>query len=1051
MSSRLIANQSQFQFRVASFPDDAFTVQRFTNHHEALSQHYSYEIECWSQSQLDLSGLVGQRAKLMLIWPPDAAYIHGTIASCENVGVSQDGFWYCYQLRLVSLLENLRKQQHARVFIKQTIVDIIREVLITAGWPASTFVFKTQQPYPEREITIQLNETDLAFIERWLSFYGLFYYFDQQADNSTLIILDNNQNLPQFTDQSLPFQTESGADKPVSSIYQFSERAQIFPQTVQLKNYYYPTPDIDLIAQANNTTENPSDGINYIYGIPYHTTTAGDALAQLRIQALDWQRQTFIAQTDCRGLQVGQIVKLTNHPNSDYNTSYYVVAIDRTGNQKTGLALADENIKIHPKTYQAKLLLAKLIYPFRAMPHEMPAFYSILPAIIESLSDGQPYLDDQGRYHARLIFDQQNPLAQASCPLRLLQPYGGAITNGQAVGMHFPLRAGTQVAVGFVNDNLDEPVIIGVIYNPTNPSTVNAQNCTQNVVRTFLGNEFLMEDQPANPFTQFATQNRQNLMSLNATPEQHQINLTTQQGSLNVYANKTLQTQTGDSYIQNTGGDHITTVQNNQQLMTQTANITQQSGNDLSLMAGRNLQIHAAGAINLQSAKDIQLIANNNLSAQIMSGDLQMQTSQGDMQLQAAQNLSILGSGAGRVTIGQPAGGMVFTSSGSVLLSGPNATFEAPQINVYGKGVVNSSSGPKYQAPQQLQTSQNKSKNKKKKIKFLVDSSLSMNAKVNHQNPKDLPTKQVYSYELENNQHQGPVTLNLNNNDYTLIPDLATFYPNLDQEWKVYLGELDLQKDTNQSGELQLNTALVMLQAQWGVSNPVSDGFYNVESVDHSTLNWLLEQVTGGDVPPLLKDLTKIALDPNKRAFLKEYIKGGQYKIKNLNGHAYIIFKGDNRAREFITGTRYRLNNNKVSLISTYAKAASFNAEEMIESIKEGAGDNMMSFVIVGTLDIGKYYFSDDKNKELSDLLVQLGIDFANAMIAGYAGILFAGTAIVVGALLGGIPALVVVAAGIAFTFFIGHELNRAEDHYDITKYLKSQGRKVEGFMRNEA
>ena len=75
-------------------------------------------------------------------------------------------------------------------------------------------------------------------------------------------------------------------------------------------------------------------------------------------------------------------------------------------------------------------------------------------------------------------------------------PYaGGASSQGLSdAGMHFPLRAGVEVALTFVDGDPDRPVIVGTVPNPLTMSPVTSDNATKNVIRTGGGNEIDIDD-----------------------------------------------------------------------------------------------------------------------------------------------------------------------------------------------------------------------------------------------------------------------------------------------------------------------------------------------------------------------------------------------------------------------------------------------------------------------------------------------------------------------------------------------------------------------------
>ena len=84
----------------------------------------------------------------------------------------------------------------------------------------------------------------------------------------------------------------------------------------------------------------------------------------------------------------------------------------------------------------------------------------------------------------RLFFDVANPGTRAvsSLPIRMLQPHAGP-----NYGMHFPLKPGIEVMVGFVEGDPDRPVIVGAAPNPITRSPVTQNNAITNRIETASG------------------------------------------------------------------------------------------------------------------------------------------------------------------------------------------------------------------------------------------------------------------------------------------------------------------------------------------------------------------------------------------------------------------------------------------------------------------------------------------------------------------------------------------------------------------------------------
>jgi len=678
------ANKSQFYFRVSGLDNNTFSAKSFATQNYGISKHYIFKIEVITAYYLVQQALSNKPAHLEIIWGPEKIYIHGIICKWHYLGASKNKTQHAYSIILASPLHKLQQCINSRVFLNQSVIEIIAGVLHEAGWLKNSYKIKSNYNYPKREFTVQVNETDLDFIERLLSQEGLFYVFDQKYDQAIFSILDDVNNLPKFPDQNLSYQSQSGASRPEESIYIFNERIRSLTNDIKLKQYNYQTPEVNLEVNSKNKTSFAGQSTQYIYGCDYQDITSGQHMAEIYQQAIDWQRHTFVAESDCRGLQVGQSFTLTDHPIKKFNADYRIIDIEITANQsdatQTGTELQQQENP--PQSYVAKLLLIKSSIPYRTPILKTPQIHHIIPATIESNGGEYAYLDDQGRYHLRLPFDQsKTKTGAASHAIRAMQP---------ASGMHFPLRNGTQVSLGFIGGDINHPIILGVISSPEHPLPVTAKNYTQNTIRTWGGNEITMEDLEGKQYVLFATHDHLNQLKLDAQKDQHKISLESKQGKLEVYAKKTINIKTDGSFITEAGKDQLVSVQNNQQILTQNGDIENKSGRDILIKANRNiLQQTVNNNINLKTDNNLQLEADGNLDLEVQQNDLQIQTVKNNINLHSNKNLSIQGSGNADMFIGNGDKGITVTKDGNLNLSGKTITLEAPEINIYQDATIN--------------------------------------------------------------------------------------------------------------------------------------------------------------------------------------------------------------------------------------------------------------------------------------------------------------------------------------------------------------------------
>jgi type VI secretion system secreted protein VgrG len=629
MQINLFANQTQFSLVIADSAVDGLNVLQFSSEQLALSRSYTFDISICCYTALDPALLLGKQATLTIFSDTDPIYRHGLVEQCNYLGKNTDQQNHLYKINLVSILEKLKQRQSNRLFLQKTVLEIVQEILLDAHWHTNAFAFQVTRDYPARALTVQYNETDLAFIERLLNADGLFYYFNQQQENSKLIIQDNLQTLPVFAKHQLAYVNESGSYRPHATIYDFQECAMQ--------------------------------------------------------QALNEQRQVFIAKTDCRELQLGQSFALTNHPVDGYNSNYRVIELQINADQTAGITPVDAIVR----TYEAVCILYKADQNYFSLEKPKPYFPYLFAANIQSYDRHVPYLDENGCYYAQLSFDQTSKTTvQTSPPLKLLQTHSSEQREQKTpVGMHYPLRKDTQTAIGFMHGDLEQPLILGAIHNSENPSTSNDNNQMQNSVRSHSGNEILIDDHEEQPMLRFATKNHNNYISLQAPEENHLIHFNAVDGEFASYAKKNLTIETNGDYQQQSETNHIIQVQKRQHLLSKQSSIQHQSGAHLSLKSHKELQAESENAGNIKAINNMVLNADQLIELQNHKGNLTATARAGNIIMQSQHHLCIRGSVLSEVKAGQPGGGLTASSSGNVYFTGSQQCLEAPEINVFGSVV----------------------------------------------------------------------------------------------------------------------------------------------------------------------------------------------------------------------------------------------------------------------------------------------------------------------------------------------------------------------------
>ncbi len=676
------ANQSQFSFRVRGVPDETFSVKEFVGDEHALSENYRFTITLQSEGLIQPTHAVGQKAVLELAWGSAPAYIHGVVCDFRYAGAVTGGHEYVAQL--ASALFPLSLGRHNRVFLNKTVVQIAEEVLLGAGMGACDFEFRTTQQYPPREYCVQYDESDLDLLSRLLAHYGLFFRFEPGAEKALIVLHDGVENLPELPGGGqLLYQEHSGNHRGLETIFAFRPRARMLTGQVQLRDYNYRTPEVALTAEGPRQAPVAAHGEECRFGENIKNIDEGQATSSIRQQALDWQRETFVAESDCRGIAPGNRISMIGHPDDLCNGDYLVVEVEHQGGQGAGFAFGGA---AEGMTYRNKMLLIRAEVPYRKPLPKRREVHGIFTAKVESTGGQYAFLDDQGRYRVRTGFDLGDAGdGQASHPVRLMQPYGG-----KNFGLHFPLHAGTEVALTCVNGDLDRPILLGVLPNTDTHSPVSAVNPSQNILRTRGGNELLMDDRRGKEKVEIFTAERKNILTLDADAEGHLVRLASEEGEMEVFAAKTLLVESGGSQALESGNDHLVTIENAQRLLTKNQQIEMQAATDIQMKADAHILFQAEQEnLSLTAGLNMVTQVGQSLSTEVLGEDLTLQANQGKVNIRAAKAITLSGQGGGRIHIGQGDGAIEITPGGDLTINAPSLQINAGTINIKSGSIGN--------------------------------------------------------------------------------------------------------------------------------------------------------------------------------------------------------------------------------------------------------------------------------------------------------------------------------------------------------------------------
>ncbi|HAS1020365.1 TPA: type VI secretion system tip protein VgrG [Enterobacter cloacae] len=472
---------------------------------EALSKPFRYRIEFTSADHaISKEMMLMKTASLTLQAPVDQGYgikvqqpvrvIQGMVSGLERLGTSKDETRYAVTLepRLALLDRSHQNAIYQDMSVPQIVEKILRE---RHGMRGQDFLFSLTREYPRREQVMQYGENDLHFITRLLGEVGIWFRFttDTRLNIDVVEFYDSQQGYEKGL--TLPSVPPSGQhSQGVDSVWEMESHHNVVQKAVSTRDYNYRQATEDMNARVDATGgDTTTCGEAYHYGDNYLTQgsaydrnpapESGAFYARIRHERyLNGQTKTR-AFTSCPVLSPGQVVKVTGgyEVSEVFAQGVVVTAMHSHARRDEDFGVRFDGIPDSPD------------FCFRPAPGSRPVMAGTLPARVTSTTENDIYghIDKDGRYRVNMLFDRDNwETGFESLWVRQSRPYAG-----DTYGLHLPLLAGTEVAIGFEDGNPDRPYIAGVLHDSAHGDHVTIRNYKRNVLRTPANNKIRLDDE----------------------------------------------------------------------------------------------------------------------------------------------------------------------------------------------------------------------------------------------------------------------------------------------------------------------------------------------------------------------------------------------------------------------------------------------------------------------------------------------------------------------------------------------------------------------------
>ncbi len=378
-------------------------------------------------------------------------------------------------------LAALRHGRDTRIFQEKTVPTVLEEVLTAAlrpyGREARVQLMRT---YPEREYTVQYQESDFDFVHRLMEEEGILYYFEAgEGGVETLVLLDAPQQHPPIQEDPVLEYSESYEDAGTIGreyLRAFDPISTVVGTEVTTRHFDWTHPDalIEGKSDATHETEAPN-GSSYgaarqsyqhdeqltlhSYSLSYRANDVADQ-PRLRREAQARDTLVFEAHGSVARIRAGVRFEVNAHPTVELNDTYVVIeATHRFGLHK------DPDSTGAGSEYSNRFLAVRsdVAYrPKRVRPR--PRVHGIQTAIVTGPDGEEIHTDEHGRVKVQFHWDRVGEMNdRTTCWIRCMQSWAGP-----GWGAWILPRVGMEVIVSFIDGDLDRPIVTGTVYNGKN-------------------------------------------------------------------------------------------------------------------------------------------------------------------------------------------------------------------------------------------------------------------------------------------------------------------------------------------------------------------------------------------------------------------------------------------------------------------------------------------------------------------------------------------------------------------------------------------------------
>lgn len=585
-----------FSVTIGDLPKDTFDVVEFTLQ-EGLSTLFTLSLTLSSKdSNIDLQAQLLQKVQLVV-------YSNGQVERTVNALVEKaergdSGFKRTfYTITARPALWQLTLTKDSRIYHFKSVPDIIDEILQDYNIVVDK---QLMDPHPVREYTTMKRESYFQFIARLAAEEGIAFWFEENQ------LFYSDSHLGMTGGLSLIYNPHPQIATFLPTISALKFGCAMRPTEAKTKDYRYSHPDVMMDAKSKTDKPLPSFEIFDSYG-RYDDEQMAQQLSQYRLQALQSDSEQGQAASNYFQLMPGKIFSISEHPSQSMNQSWQIVTITHHGYLPQSL---DNESDDRPATLTNEFTFIPGKNDWRPPFIHKPQADGDEVAVVVGPAGEEIHVNEHGAVKIHFHWNRYDAADErASCWVRVLQNW-----NGDGFGFLSIPRIGQEVLVGYINGDIDRPIIMGTTYNGNNRPPLDLPSAkTQMSIKskTHKGegfNELRFEDENGKQELFMHAQKDMNTVVLNDRSTVVMANHTE-----NVVANQTM--SVGKNRIIEVGENQDSTILANRILSVQ---------GDSKTLVGGACDIQVKDVVYISSATAIRLDCGQSVIAMDSAGNIKL-------------------------------------------------------------------------------------------------------------------------------------------------------------------------------------------------------------------------------------------------------------------------------------------------------------------------------------------------------------------------------------------------------------------------------------------